>query len=41
MVIIAVSLLAGVGAGGLTCWYVSPRDTGAAILAGARLGESD
>jgi hypothetical protein len=35
VVIIAISLLAGAGAGGLTYWYVSPRDTGAAILAAA------
>jgi len=33
MVIIAISLLVGIGAGGLTYWYISPRHTAAAILA--------
>ena len=33
MVIIAISLLVSVGAGGLIYWHVSPCDTGAAIFA--------
>ena len=35
MVIIAISLLVAIGAGGLTYWYISPYHTAAAILAAA------
>jgi len=33
MVIITISLIVGIGAGGLTYWYISPRHLAAAILA--------
>jgi hypothetical protein len=33
MVIIVISLIVGIAAGGLTYWYISPRHLAAAILA--------